>query len=160
VLLIVLVLYRRLVALAFDEQAPTVVELSARVLAGEPGRVAVEVRDLGLADRHQFGASFGIGQAKHADFQIDIFPFEGLNFPKSAYGQQQKADAVGGFGLIVGLTQHLAEASEFIRCEIALALDLLVALDAIEGIVRRAQQLQVVAGVLDEGAPDQAADRI
>ncbi len=41
--------------LAFDEQAPTVVELTARVelreLAGDPWRVAVEVRDLGLADR-------------------------------------------------------------------------------------------------------------
>jgi hypothetical protein len=41
--------------LAYDEQAPTVVELSARVEPREsaegPWRVAVEVKDLGLADR-------------------------------------------------------------------------------------------------------------
>jgi malonyl CoA-acyl carrier protein transacylase len=41
--------------LAFDEQAPTVVELSARVepreSTGGPWQVAVEVKDLGLADR-------------------------------------------------------------------------------------------------------------
>jgi malonyl CoA-acyl carrier protein transacylase len=41
--------------LAFDEEAPTVVELTARVepreSAGGPWRVAVEVKDLGLADR-------------------------------------------------------------------------------------------------------------
>ena len=41
--------------LAFDEEAPTVVELTARVepreSTGGPSRVAVEVKDLGLADR-------------------------------------------------------------------------------------------------------------
>jgi malonyl CoA-acyl carrier protein transacylase len=41
--------------LAFDEEAPTVVELTARVepreATGGPWRVAVEVKDLGLADR-------------------------------------------------------------------------------------------------------------
>jgi malonyl CoA-acyl carrier protein transacylase len=41
--------------LAYDEEAPTVVELTARVepreSAGGPWRVAVEVRDLGFADR-------------------------------------------------------------------------------------------------------------
>lgn len=79
-----------------------------------PGNVRQHVQ-CRLADRYDLCPGLGIWQAQDARSGVHILPFQGLDFPETATGQEQQADAVCCFRLAFGLPEHLAQPGQFIR---------------------------------------------